>query len=294
MSKKPAKPIETTARAGDSDATLRASEESLRSFINNAVFGIYRTTLDGRTLLVNQTLATMLGYASPADLLGSDIASTVYSDPGERARLVEQYKSGTQFSGVETIWKRKNGTPVPVRLSGRMLRDAAGSLEGFEGIVEDLSERQALEQRLRQAEKMEAVGQLAGGMAHDFNNLLTTILTTADLIGSELIGDSTIQNDLEAIKAASRRGSELIRKLLAFARRQRLDLQPVVLDRLVQETAAVLRRLLPPDIEIRLEVEHSDVTARADPVAVEQILINLATNARDAMPGGGSLTISAE
>ena len=294
MSKKPAKPIETTARAGDSDATLRASEESLRSFINNAVFGIYRTTLDGRTLLVNQTLATMLGYASPADLLGSDIASTVYSDPGERARLVEQYKSGTQFSGVETIWKRKNGTPVPVRLSGRMLRDAAGSLEGFEGIVEDLSERQALEQRLRQAEKMEAVGQLAGGMAHDFNNLLTTILTTADLIGGELIGDSTIQNDLEAIKAASRRGSELIRKLLAFARRQRLDLQPVVLDRLIQETAAVLRRLLPPDIEIRLEVEHSDITARADPVAVEQILINLATNARDAMPGGGTLAVRAE
>ena len=139
---------------------------------------------------------------------------------------------------------------------------------------------------------MEALSQLAGGMAHDFNNLLTTILTTADLIGGELIGDSTVLNDLETIKAASRRGSELIRKLLAFARRQRLDLQAVVLDALLQDTAVVLRRLLPPDIELQVEVGEQGSVARADPVAVEQILINLATNARDAMPGGGTLTIS--
>jgi nitrogen-specific signal transduction histidine kinase len=157
----------------------------------------------------------------------------------------------------------------------------------------DADGRDAPEQRLRQAEKMEALSQLAGGMAHDFNNLLTTILTTADLIGGELIGDSTVLNDLETIKAASRRGSELIKKLLAFARRQRLDLQPVQLDALLQDSAVVLRRLLPADIELQVEAGEQDCVARADPVAVEQILINLATNARDAMPGGGTLTISA-
>jgi len=161
------------------------------------------------------------------------------------------------------------------------------------GVGADAAERDALEQRLRQAEKMEALSQLAGGMAHDFNNLLTTILTTADLIGSDLIGDSTILSDLETIKAASRRGSELIRKLLAFARRQRLDLQPVELDALLQDTAVVLRRLLPADIELQVEVDEPGCVARADPVAVEQILINLATNARDAMPGEGTLVISA-
>jgi len=295
MSEKPRKPAGPTKRRHptNADAALEASEESLRSFIDNAVFGIYRSTTDGVALMLNHTLATMLGYASPSELLGADLAATVYQDPAERARLVQLHQKSTRFSGVETVWKRKDGTPIPVRLSGRVLRDAAGGVEGFEGIVEDLSERHALEQRLRQAEKMEAVGQLAGGMAHDFNNLLTTILTTADLIGGELIGDSSIQSDLETIKAASRRGSDLIRKLLAFARRQRLDLQPVVLDALMQDTAVVLRRLLPPDIEILLDVEESDVAARADPVAVEQILINLATNARDAMPGGGTLTISA-
>jgi two-component system, cell cycle sensor histidine kinase and response regulator CckA len=243
--------------------------------------------------MVNRTLATMLGYAAPDEMLGSDLAATVYQDPAERERLIGQYHAGDNYAGVEAVWKRKDGTPIPVRLSGRVLPDGAGGVAGFEGIVEDLSERYALEQRLRQAEKMEAVGQLAGGMAHDFNNLLTTIQTTADLIGGELIGDSTIQSDLETIKAASRRGSDLIRKLLAFARRQRLDLQPVVLDAMLQEVSVVLRRLLPQDIEIRLDVSEAGSAARADPVAVEQILINLATNARDAMPGGGTLTIGA-
>jgi two-component system cell cycle sensor histidine kinase/response regulator CckA len=282
----PGRPLE------DADAARRASEESLRSFIDNAVFGIYRSATDGRVLMMNRTLATMLGYASPDELLGADLAATVYQDPAERARLVQRYRAGDRYSGVEAMWKRKDGKPVPVRLSGRVLHDDAGAVAAFEGIVEDLTERHALEQRLRQAEKMEAVGQLAGGMAHDFNNLLTTILTTADLIGGELIGDSTILNDLATIKAACRRGSELIRKLLAFARRQRLDIQPVMLDALLQETAMVLRRLLPPDIEMRLEVDETDNAVRADPVAVEQILVNLATNARDAMPGGGTLTIS--
>jgi len=275
----------------EAEAALRASEERIRSFIDNAVFGIYRSTPDGRVEMVNRTLATMLGYASPGELLGADLGSAVYADPAERDRLVQHHRSSDQFAGVETVWKRKNGTPIPVRLSGRVLRDGAGGVTGYEGMVEDLRERHALEQRLRQAEKMEAVGQLAGGMAHDFNNLLTTILTTADLIAGELIGDSTIASDLDAIKAACRRGSELIRKLLAFARRQRLDLQPVVLNVVMQETAGVLRRLLPADIEIRLEADAADCSALADPVAVEQILINLATNARDAMPGGGTLTI---
>ena len=294
MSKRQARPAaDQAAPQRDGGEASRPSEETLRSFIDNAVFGIYRTELDGRLLLMNRTLATMLGYAGPEELLGRSIA-TFYLDAEERARLVRQYATRERYSGVETTWRRVDGRPIPVKLSGRVLHDDSGAATGFEGIVEDMTERHALEQRLRQAEKMEAIGQLAGGMAHDFNNLLTTIQTTADLIAGELIGDSTIQSDLETIKAASRRGSDLIRKLLAFARRQRLDLQPVALDALLQEAATVLRRLLPPDIAIVLEVDEAEKAARADPVAIEQILINLATNARDAMTGGGTLTIETQ
>jgi len=184
---------------------------------------------------------------------------------------------------------KKSSKPV-ARPRGRPPRGAPAK-RSAERNGASAAERDTLDQQQRRTEKMEALSQLAGGMAHDFNNLLTTILTTADLIGGELIGDSTVLSDLETIKTASRRGSELIRKLLAFARRQRLDLQPVVLGTLLQDTAVVLRRLLPADVELQLEVHEPGCAARADPVAVEQILINLVTNARDAMPGGGTIAI---
>ncbi len=271
---------------------LRESEASLRSFVDNAAFGIYRSSVEGRLELVNHTLAAMLGYASPDELVGRDLAATLYCDPTERPRLVERIARGDRFAGVETVWKRRDGRPMPVRLSGRVLRYATGGVSGFEGIVEDLRERDALEQRLRQAQKMEAVGQLAGGMAHDFNNLLATILATTELIAADLPADSPVREDLGTIAAASRRGSELIRKLLAFARRQRLDLQPLDLHPLLQEAGAALRRLLPADIEIALELAGPGATVRADPAAIEQVLISLATNARDAMPGGGRITIA--
>ncbi len=271
---------------------LRESEASLRSFVDNAVFGIYRSSVEGRLDFVNRTLAAMLGYASPEELVGRDLAATLYCDPTERPRLVGRYAREHRYAGVETVWKRRDGRPIRVRLSGRVLRYATGGVSGFEGIVEDLRERDALEQRLRQAQKMEAVGQLAGGMAHDFNNLLTTILATTELVAADLPADSPVRSDLGTIAAASRRGSELIRKLLAFARRQRLDLQPVDLHPLLEEAAGALRRLLPAEIEIALELADPGAAVRADPAAIEQILVSLATNARDAMPGGGRITVA--
>ena len=143
MSSKPARPASRTKEPppGDVEAARRASEESLRSFIDNAVFGIYRSAVDGRVLMMNRTLATMLGYGSPDELMGADLAATVYQDPAERERLVQQHRAGDRYAGVESVWKRKDGKPVPVRLSGRVLHDGSGAVAGFEGIVEDLSER---------------------------------------------------------------------------------------------------------------------------------------------------------
>lgn len=194
---------------------LRETEASLRSFVDNAVFGIYRSSVEGRLEFVNRTLAAMLGYGSPDELVGRDLAATLYCDPTERPRLVGRFAGQDRYAAVETVWKRRDGRPIPVRLSGRVLRYATGGVSGFEGIVEDLSERDALEQRLRQAQKMEAVGQLAGGMAHDFNDLLTTILAATELIAADLPADSPARADLGTIASASRRGIDLIRQLLA-------------------------------------------------------------------------------
>ncbi len=272
------------------EEALRASEESLRTFVDNAVFGIYRSALDGKLLMANRTLARMLGYGSAEDLLGQDIRN-VYHEPAERDRLISRYGPADHYDGIEATWRRRDGTAIPVRLSGRSIHDPAGEIVCFEGVVEDMSERRALEQQLRQAQKMEAVGQLAGGMAHDFNNLLTTILTTVELVEEELPGlAADVRDDLALIKTASRRGGELIGKLLAFARRQRLALRPVGLSEVVRDAVAVLRRVVPEDIDIRLALEDHTVV-QADPGAVEQILMNLVTNARDAMPGGGTLRL---
>jgi PAS domain S-box-containing protein len=279
-----------TAQRGAEEA-LRRSEESLRSFVDNAVFGIYRSTLDGTVLMANSTLARMLGYASAEAMVGTDMRRA-YDDPAERERLIRRYGEADRYEGVDAVWRRADGRPIPVRLSGRPLRDGSGRVMGFEGIVEDMRERRALEQQLRQAQKMEAVGQLAGGMAHDFNNLLTAVLTTTELIAGELpAGETRIRGDLELIQTASLRGSDLIRKLLAFARRQRLALQPIELNPIVAEFAAVLRRVVPEDIEIQLALDERGAVVNADQGAIEQMLMNLATNARDAMAGGGTLRL---
>jgi nitrogen-specific signal transduction histidine kinase len=165
-------------------------------------------------------------------------------------------------------------------------------------VARDISERlrreeaqRVLEEQLRQAQKMEAVGQLAGGIAHDFNNLLTTILTMCQMLESELPADAAAQGDLTAIRGAAQRGSELTRKLLAFSRHQRLQLRPVPVEPLVSEFLRMARRVVPEDVEVRAEVEGTDAMVSADPAALEQILMNLVTNARDSMPSGGTLTI---
>jgi two-component system cell cycle sensor histidine kinase/response regulator CckA len=275
----------------DAEEGLRRSEESLRSFVDNAVFGIYRSTVDGKLLMANRTLARMLGYDSAEGMVGRDMQG-MYAEPAERERLIRRYGQADRYEGLDAMWRRADGQPIPVRLSGRPLRDGSGTVIGFEGIVQDMRERRTLEQQLRQAQKMEAVGQLAGGMAHDFNNLLTAILSTTELIEGELApGETRIHRDLEMIQEASLRGSELIRKLLGFARRQRLALQPIELNPIVRDFAGVLRRVVPEDIEIQLALDPRGAVVHADQGAIEQILMNLATNARDAMAGGGTLRL---
>jgi two-component system NtrC family sensor kinase len=154
-----------------------------------------------------------------------------------------------------------------------------------------VTEARHLEEQLRQAQKMEAVGQLAGGLAHDFNNLLTTILTMCQMLQSELPPDATVQADLEAIRGAAEHGSELTRKLLAFSRHQQLQMRSVAVEPLVREFLRMARRVVPEDVEVHLALETDGAAVVADPAALEQILMNLVTNARDAMPAGGHMRI---
>ncbi len=275
------------------EEALRRSERSFRTLVERAMYGIYRSTPEGRLLAVNPALVRMLGYGSEAELLAVDLGRDVYADPDERRRLIEAHGDAAYVEGIEVDWRRKDGDPIRVRLSGTSVRNDRGEVEAFEMIVEDVTERRTLEAQLRQAQKMEAVGQLTGGIAHDFNNLLTVILANADLIAKALPPESTeLRADVGDLQAAARRGAAMVRKLLAFSRREELRVRPVELPRLVADLSGMLRRLLPEHISLKTRTSEPVRSVLVDPGTVEQILLNLVTNARDAMPAGGTLEIT--
>jgi PAS domain S-box-containing protein len=275
------------------EEALRRAEESTRVLLQYATYGIYRSTPAGRFLSVNPALVTMLGYASESEVLALDLETEVYADPSERALVVARFDNTDSVRGLEVAWKRKDRSRIIVRLSGHAVRGPDGSLEAFETIVEDITERRALEEQVRQSQKIEALGQLTGGIAHDFNNLLTIILANAELIRKALGPERTTeQADLADLISAALRGRVMVKELLDFARRSNLDLQTVGLGRVVSGLTGMLRRILPADIELVVDNGDDVPEVRADVHAVEQVIFNLVTNARDAMPQGGVLRIT--
>ena len=270
---------------------LREAESRYRSMFENAVFGICIATPDGRFLDVNRAFVVMLGYETAEELKAADIADALYVLPEERGRVVERMSQQDRFGGIDVQLKRKGGDVVAVRLSGRTLRNETGVIDGFEIIAEDITERHALEEQYRQAQKMEAIGRLAGGVAHDFNNLLTVINGHAELLLASLDSTEASFRDVSEIRKAGERAASLTSQLLAFSRKQ--ILQPVVLDlnAIIDEASDMLRRIIGEDIELTTDLVCDLGTVIADRSQVDQILMNLAVNARDAMARGGRLTI---
>ncbi|MEW6207425.1 MAG: PAS domain S-box protein [Acidobacteriota bacterium] len=282
--------LDITKRKQTEEALARA-ERRYRSIIQNAAYGIFLSSIDGRFLEVNPALVCMLGYDSAEELMRVDIARDIYTRPEERERLIESYSRSNRIDGIEVEWKRKDGKLVALWLSGQVVRGEQGAVEGFEMIAENLTERRALEEQLRQSQKMDAIGKLAGGVAHDFNNLLTVINGYADLLAGLHIKSDPRRQHAQEIKKAGARASSLTTQLLAFSRKQML--QPVALDlnAVITDSLKMLRRLIGEDIEVIVSLDADAGQIKADPTQIEQVIVNLAVNARDAMPDGGKLTI---
>jgi two-component system, cell cycle sensor histidine kinase and response regulator CckA len=288
---------DVTERQRAEDA-MRRSEVNYRSVVQGAPYGICRASERGQLFNVNPALVQMLGYASEAELLEVNLDREVFLTPPERVNIVSE--RGESFEGAEVSWKRKDDTQIQVRLSGRPVRDPEWPSSCYELIAENVTEQRALEKQLRQAQKMEAVGRLAGGVAHDFNNLLMVIQGHAELVlDRSREGQAVNRSDdawylrkVEQIQKAAERASALTRQLLAFSRMQVLQSKVIALNDVVTEMGNMLPRLIGEDIELKIVAGSHLGRVKADSSQMEQVVLNLAVNARDAMPKGGRLIIA--
>ncbi len=278
-------------RREETERALRESEQRLRTLMEKIPDGVGVLSRDGDIIYANPAVSKMLGY-SAEQLRGKPVREFQHADDRDRAsqRTKELFRESAEFPSEYRL-VRADGTALPIEISSRVIE-----YEGQPALpatMRDLTERRQLEDQLRQSQKMEAVGQLAGGIAHDFNNLLTVIQTSSELIADSLpVRVPELATDLDEVRTAVTRGKRLIEKLLQFSRRGDLTFKPLNVGHVVQEFEPTLRRLLPEDIEIRLEVGDEVPPVHANPGSIEQILMNLATNNSHAMPSGGTLAIS--
>jgi len=262
------------------------AEGRYRDLFESAVYAMYLAQ-NARYLEVNRAMVTMLGYSSAEEVLALDPATQVYADPDDLRRAIAEIHSTGRMEGFETVWKRKDGRQILVRLSGRRRPMPQGAPDVFEVIAQDITEHKQLEEQLRQSQKMEAIGQLAGGIAHDFNNLLSVILGYTRMVLDDARNGHL--SELQHVIAAADQGAALTGQLLAFSRQQILQPQMLNLNATVRKIQAMLTRVIGEDIELTTHLDPKLKVVRADPNQVAQVMINLAINARDAMPRGGRL-----
>jgi len=270
---------------------LRQSEARYRGMVRHLMYGIFwAEEPSGRLLDVNPALVKMLGYSSADELLQVQFTTALYREPADREKgLAEYMQNGHASATVD--WKRKDGKIVTVHMIGRRTLEPDGKSWCAEVMVEDVTERKTLEKQLVQAQKFEAIGQLAGGVAHDFNNMIGAILGWADLGIEETELGSRLHRHFQKVHQQAQRAASLTRQLLAFARRQILEPQNIDLNQTVIETVSLLEKVIGSNIEIKANLAPNLAVVRADPTQVEQVLMNLCINARDAMPDGGSMLI---
>jgi PAS domain S-box-containing protein len=282
------------------EEALRERETEYRRLFENAPVGIFHSTPEGRYLRANPSLALMLRYDSAEDLVSSvsNIAEQIYADPGARSTIFSDILKTESWVFAENRYRCKDGTMLIGKLAARKELNPNGTIKYLEGFLEDLTarrvaeeEKELLESQLRQSQKMEAIGTLAGGVAHDFNNILMAIIGFASVLQMDLEKGDPKSTYVDQILASAERAANLTQSLLAFSRKQRISPKSHKINDVIAQTTELLKRLLPEDIELKVTLAHRNPAILADTTQIDQILINLATNARDAMPRGGILSI---
>lgn len=272
---------------------LREAEERYREIFEDSVLGMFQCTPDGRYLRVNRAMARMFGAESPEAYIAEieDVRKQLYVDSDRRKEFEVQIRKDGSVRDFEFQAYRRDGTRVWLLENTRAVHLPNGEIAYYEGTLQDVSERKALEAQLRQAQKMEAVGRLAGGVAHDFNNMLGVISGYSEMLSEALSRDSSLLPKVQEIRKAVKRAASLTQQLMAFSRQQILQPRVLSINTIVAETSNMLRRLIGEDVELVFKPDPYLGNAKADPGQIVQIIMNLAVNARDAMPNGGQLII---
>jgi PAS domain S-box-containing protein len=276
------------------EEAMKESEEKYRALFEESKDVIYMSTPQGKFIDINPAGVDLLGYASKDELFQIDITRDLYVLPSTRKTFQRMLADTGYVKDFEVEFKKKNGTHVTVLLTSTAVREKDGTIKAYRGIMKDITERKRLEQQLIQAQKMEAIGQLAGGIAHDFNNILTAIIGYGNLLKTEVSHDKLLSSYATNILNSAERAASLTHNLLAFSRKQMINPSPSYIDTIINGLKAFLPRLIGEDIELSISVSQRELTVIVDSSQIEHVLMNLATNARDAMPDGGHLTITTD
>ncbi len=280
------------------EVDLEEREEQFRKIFEESPLGMVMTALDTRYIKVNRAFSNMLGYTEK-EMASMTVREVTHPDDIEKdiRNINDLVNNRIPVYRTEKRYIKKNGEIMQATLTISAMRGANNRLLYFLGTIEDITqqkqaeeEKKLLELQLFRAQKMEAIGTLAGGIAHDFNNILTALVGYAALLKMKA-NDEALLGYVNHILAASQKATDLIRSLLAFSRQQTPDLKPVRIHSIIRETEKLLKRLVTEDVTIKTIPAAEDMTIMADATQIDQILFNLAANARDAMPHGGILTI---
>src|SRR5438128_2618035 len=264
-----------------------------RELFEQSVSANFVSTPDGTILACNQTFAALLGFESIQEALATPISS-LYADPAARDGALSQLRAQKRLVGFELALRRQDGHIVTVLADAVGEFDEAGELVKTRGFLTDRTGQKDLEEQLRQAQRLEAVGQLAGGIAHDFNNLLTVIIGCADLLKIDDASSPVVDghDPLEELMKAAKRAAPLTHQLLAFSRRQVLQPRLLQLNDSLRAVHSMLRRLVPPRVALMLDLDPRIERVQVDPGQLDQVIVNLVVNSVDAMPEAGTITVS--
>jgi two-component system cell cycle sensor histidine kinase/response regulator CckA len=280
-------------------ARLQEAEAQYRGIFENAVEGIYQSTPDGRYLKANAALAQIYGYQQADELLNqvSDIQSQVYVDPTFRQRFRREIEQDGFVKNMEYQVRRRDGTVIWISESARVVRDSQGAVRYYEGFIDNITarkeaeaERARLEKQMLHAQKMDAIGTLAGGMAHDFNNILCAILgyTEISLMNRDITG--LTRENLQCVLKSAERAKDLVKRILTFSRPTEMERHPLRLSAVLKEAVKLLNATLPSSIEITVTINTTEDVIVADSTEMHQMIMNLGTNAGHALkPKGGRL-----